>query len=367
MTLRFKNLWLAIGLLAGLSEASVATSSATAVFAPDEGAEESALNRTVREIEALDIQSLAPGRHTLSFRAGFTSTGQPVHIPVHVLKGADQGPRFMVTAGVHGDELNGIATLHALFDRIDVAQLKGTMVGIPGLNQPGLVANNRHFVGASGGGYMADLNRTFPGKARSGDSAERYVARIWNNIIKDNADFAVDLHTQTRGSTYPLFVFADFDNDAARQMAIDLMPDVIKIDPGQRGTLETSLLARGIPAVTFEIGGPKTWQPDLIDRAVEGLLNLMVAAGMIEGDRQTPADAPFIGKETTNIYADIGGYAYLHVGLRERVTEGQHVATLKDAYGQVVQRYYAPTSGYILSVATDPLREPGSMLVRILH
>lgn len=367
MVLKVKKFWIAAVLVVVFGHAAMATMSATPIFVPDEISGQNLAASSVREIETLDVQRLASGHHTLTFRASYTNTGQPVLVPVHVLKGTNAGPRFLVTAGVHGDELNGIATLHALFDRIDVSLLKGTLIGIPGLNQPGLAANNRHFVGSSGGGYMADLNRTFPGKAQSGDSAERYVARIWNNIIKDNADFAVDLHTQTRGSVYPLFVFADFDNEAARQMALDLMPDVIKIDPGQRGTLETSLLARGIPAVTFEIGGPKTWQPGLIDRAVEGLFNLMVAADMVPGDRQSPTEAPYIGNDTTNVYTDVGGYAYLHVGLGDSVDEGQHIATIKDAYGQIVSRYNAPMAGYILSVATDPLREPGSMLVRILH
>lgn len=320
-----------------------------------------------RMINTLDVKALPSGHHKLTFRAGATNTGQPIMVPVHVIKGAQDGPRFLVVAGVHGDELNGIATLHGLFDEIDAATLKGSVVAIPGLNQPGLAANNRHYVGSAGGGFMTDLNRIFPGKPDSGDSAERYVSMLWNHIIKDNADFAVDLHTQTRGSSYPLFVFADFNNATAREMAKNLIPDAIKNDQGQRGTLETSLLTYGIPAVTYEIGGPKSWQPALIGRAVHGLLNLMIAAGMIEGDQTSPEGAPYIGDETTNVYTDVGGYAYLHVGLKDRVEEGDPVATVKNAYGETMRRYYAPISGYILSVATDPLSEPGAMLVRILH
>jgi len=325
----------------------------------------------VQAVKLLDTSGMASGLHRLKFDAGSRNTGEAIWVPILVAKGTAPGPRLLLTSAVHGDELNGISVIHKLMQSLDLTMLRGTVIAVPGVNQPGLNANNRHFVGSDHGGNMADLNRLFPGRLDYGSTAERYVGRLWHQIFKNNADFAVDLHTQTRGSDYPLFVFADFRNPVSRQMAFDLSPDLIKNDSGQGGTLETTLMQAGIPSVTLEVGGPKRWQPDLVSRSVSGLLKVMRGLDMLpdmplDEEGSGVAD-PFVGATTVNVYTDVGGFAYVHVALMERVTKGQKIATMVDAYGGELAHYYSPRDGVILSVATDPLREPGAMLVRILH
>lgn len=322
----------------------------------------------VTVITGLNAAKLPEGRHDFYFRAGWRNTGEPIHVPVVVVRGARQGKTLLLTAAVHGDELNGIAVLHRLLSGLDGKTLSGTVVAVPGLNQPGIIANNRRFPVSAGGGSLVDLNRNFPGAdAGGGSTSGRYISALWGGLLRPNADLAVDIHTQTRGSAYPLFVFADFANATARQAAHVLGPDMIKNDPGQQGTLETSLMKEGIPAVTLEVGAPKQFQTDLIDRSVWGILNLMRAQKMLPGDVQAPPVKAIVGSSYTNIYADRGGIAVLHVGLKDAVKKGQDVATLYDAFGHALRTYKAPHDGWVLAVATDPVREAGSMLVRILQ
>ncbi|NVJ70690.1 MAG: succinylglutamate desuccinylase/aspartoacylase family protein [Alphaproteobacteria bacterium] len=319
-------------------------------------------------ITSLAVENLPTGRHDYYFRAGWRNTGAPIHVPVAVVKGAAEGTRLMLTAAVHGDELNGIGVLHKLLASLDAATLKGTVIAVPGVNPPGIMANNRRFPVSTGGGSLVDLNRNFPGRGGDeGSIAGRYVGALWEGLIKPNADIAVDLHTQTRGSAYPLFVFADFGNYQAKAAAFALGPDMIKNDSGQEGTVETSLVKEGIPAVTFEVGAPKVFQRDLIDRAVWGLRNLMRSHHMLAGKVEEPPVKPIVGSAYTNVFAGRGGIAVLHVGLKERVARGQVVATLYDAFGRELEKYTAPHDGWVLAVATDPMREAGSMLVRILR
>nr|WP_281500642.1 succinylglutamate desuccinylase/aspartoacylase family protein [Kordiimonas marina] len=318
-------------------------------------------------IDALDTDKLSVGRHDFYFAAGWRNSGQPIYVPVIVIKGAHPGKRLLLTAAVHGDELNGIRVIHRLAAVLKPDQLHGTIVAVPGLNQPGMNANSRYYVGASGGGFQADLNREFPGATEGGGTAELYAGKLWSHLLRVGTDLAVDLHTQTQGSAYPLFVFADFTNPTARAMAFALMPDIIKNDPGEKGTLETTFIEEGIPAVTFEIGAPKQFQVHKIDRAVAGLENLMVQQGLLKGTVDTPKVPPFVGTSYTNIYAGVGGIAVLHVGLNDKVEKDQLVATLYDPFGHEIERYYAPHDGRVLAIATDPLREAGAMLVRILH
>ena len=313
----------------------------------------------------LDIGDLPPGRHHFFIAAGSYNNGIPVPVPVMVLKGAREGKRLLLTAAVHGDELNGIRVIHQLFEDVDAQQLSGAIIAIPGFNQPGIHHHNRRFQSASGGGSMADLNRMMPG-TQNGSAAARYIANIWEAVIAGNVDIAIDLHTQTRGTAYPLFVFADNRNATIREMAYDLHPDVIKRDAGQKGSLETTLVQQGIPAVTFELGSPKRFQPRMINRAVSGIKNVMTRHMMLAGTVPDAAAAPLVGNAYTNIVARTGGYAVLHVDLLDRVEKGQKLVTVYDSFGIEIQIYDAPHDGHVLAVATDPVREPGSMLVRIL-
>lgn len=310
---------------------------------------------------------LEPALHRFYIKLGETSTARALKVPVLVLEGQKPGKTLLLTAAIHGDELNGIRVIHRLMGDLQPGDLKGRIIAVPGVNQPGMVANNRHFMGSSGGGYMVDLNRSFPGTPGTGDAAQRFLSGFWSKIVEGRADLGIDLHTQTRGTSYPLFVFADFRNPRVRAMATALMPDVIKNDPGETGTLETALVAEGIPAVTFEIGEPKRFQKQLIERAVEGIKNVMRLEGMLTGPVVRPAVPPLTGRRFTNVEARRGGIAVIDVALKDRVAKGKLVARLFDPFGQEIDRYYAPHSGYVLSIATDPLREPGALLVRILE
>ena len=344
-----------------------AAASAGSMIAVSGQATADRVEQRAREIKSLAVSDMPVGLHRLKFNAGSRNTGEAIWVPVLVVKGAKAGPKLLLTSAVHGDELNGISVIHRLLQTMEVSSLSGTVIVVPGVNQPGMNANNRHFVGSDLGGNMSDLNRLFPGRLQGGNAAERYAGQLWHNVFKNNADFAVDLHTQTRGSDYPLFVFADFRNPVARQMAFDLSPDLIKNDQGQKGTLETALMRAGIPSVTLEVGGPKRWQPDLVERSVTGLHNVMKGLDMLPGEKFTARTEPVVGATSVNIYTDVGGFAYIHVGLKDKVSKGQKVATMVDAYGAELASYYAPYDGVVLSVATDPLREPGAMLVRILY
>lgn len=341
-------------------------------FAQDSGAETdaSADDRIggVPVIDSLDAGSLPAGRHEFYFRAGWRNSGQSILVPVVVIRGARDGKRLLLTAAVHGDELNGIGVIHRLLETLDADDLSGTLVTVPGVNQPGINANIRGYAASGGGGYAVDANRRFPGTLkRDGSAVDRYLGALWHGLLKPNADLAVDLHTQTRGTAYPLFVFADFRNSVAREAAFLLGPDMIKKDKGQKGTLETSLMENGIPAVTFEVGAPKVFDAALIARSVEGIRNLMRRHGMIAGEAVRPVHAPFVGSDYTNVYTETGGIAVLHVNLLDTVERDQHLATLYDPFGNEIKRYRAPHDGRVLAVSTDPMKEAGSMLVRILE
>ena len=93
----------------------------------------------------------------------------------------------------------------------------------------------------------------------------------------------------------------------------------------------------------------------------------MVDLGMLKGSVEDLGVETFVGNEYATIRADVGGFTEILVGLTEEVTEGQRVAVQRNAFGEVKVEYEAPFAGRVLSIASDPMREPGATVVRIIR
>ncbi|MDJ0943593.1 MAG: succinylglutamate desuccinylase/aspartoacylase family protein [Kiloniellales bacterium] len=319
-------------------------------------------------ISKLDVASLEGGKlHKFFFSPGDTNIGHGYYVPIMVAKGPNDGIRLLLNASVHGDELNGIAVIERIFAKLDPESLTGAVVAIPGVNPSGMLHDSRYYRASTDGGATEDLNRLAPGKEGSSNPAERYNDKLWSQIYDGNVDYAIDMHTQSRGTEYPLFVFADFRNPKIRRMAELLQPDMIKIDKGQEGTFETTFVESGVPAVTYEIGSPKKYQWDYIEHAQKGIRNVMVDLGMLQGEIEDLGIETFVGNEYSTVRADVGGFTEVLVELKEEVSKGQSVALQRNAFGELRAEYEAPFDGRVLSLATDPVREPGLTVVRVLR
>ncbi|WP_310497016.1 succinylglutamate desuccinylase/aspartoacylase family protein [Sandarakinorhabdus sp.] len=296
------------------------------------------------------------------FRAGTSVLGQPWLVPVVVIRGARPGPRLMITAGIHGDELNGIAVIHKLAQGIDPARLAGTVTLVPGLNTPGLLQSSREWA-ADFSRASPNLNRVMPGK-EGGRDVDDYAGRLWARLIRPNADLAVDLHTQSRGTAYVMYAFAS--TARTRRMAELMAPDVIKMDKGEKGTVENTLTDDGVPAITLELGRPEMFDDSMIARGEAGIRNLMREQKMLEGAVTPLPPGSFVANSSESVRAPRAGWARLLVPLGSAVTKGQAVAVMTDAFGRVTDAITAPLAGRISSSFTDPRREQGGMIVRIV-
>ena len=315
-------------------------------------------------IERLDVADAPIGQISRYwFRVSDQSIGQGWYVPVLVARGSKPGKRLLLTAGVHGDELNGIAVIHQLFASLDPKSLSGTVLAVPGLNTPGLLNTTRSYSG-SALASQTNLNRLMPGNLASDEVGSVYAARLWNQVFAGNADQAIDLHAQSLGTAYPVYVFAQ--TAQARRIADMIAPDMIKMDAGAKGSIENTLDDYGIPAVTLELGRPDQFDSQMIARGLRGVRNVMIDMGIASGVPDLSGPTPFIGNRAVDVWAPRGGYATLAVRLGDPVTKGQVVATLADPFGRVTATVTAPTAGRVLSVSTSPTREIGALLVRIL-
>ncbi|MFN3315830.1 MAG: succinylglutamate desuccinylase/aspartoacylase family protein, partial [Raineya sp.] len=108
-------------------------------------------------------------------------------MPVFVYKGKEKGHNLLLTAGIHGDEINGIVILRRLISEKYLMPDAGTVIAVPLVNIYGFLQNSRNLPDGK------DLNRCFPG-TQTGSIASQ-IACIVSKIILPNVDFGVDFHT----------------------------------------------------------------------------------------------------------------------------------------------------------------------------
>ncbi|KQM24698.1 MULTISPECIES: succinylglutamate desuccinylase/aspartoacylase family protein [unclassified Sphingomonas] len=318
-------------------------------------------------IERLDLATLPAGISRLWLRVDDNDVGQGYYVPIVVVKGAQPGPRFLLTAGIHGDELNGIGVIHQLVAGIDPAVLKGTLIAVPGLNAAGLRNSTRAFTG-SHNGAGDNLNRLIPRDPNAhgdeGNAAQRYAGRLWSRIFIGNTDFAIDLHTQSRGGTYPAYVFVA--TPQAKRIAMMLRPDSVYVNAGIDGAVEDMLNANAIPAVTYELGGAEVFDRAMIARGLRGVRNVMIDRGMLPGKPDLRDPEPFLGNVVANVDSPRGGWAQVRVSMNQYVKKGDVLAIVTDPFGRTIATLTAPLDARVAGMGTDPRTQPGDMVVRLL-
>ncbi|WP_162064049.1 succinylglutamate desuccinylase/aspartoacylase family protein [Vibrio taketomensis] len=318
-----------------------------------------------RVIQALDVADLTAGEHKFMFRVASDALSQWHHLPVMVFKGEKPGKKIMITAGVHGDEYNGVLAAQKTARELVGKELAGTVTIVPMINLTGMLHHSRDFFSADPDASPCNLNRFFPGD-QNGNEANRFIHALWHNILLPNADLAIDLHTQTSGTVYPLYVFADFRLEQAVEMARLINPDAILNDPGDAGVLETVWNNSGVPSITIEVGMGRYTELDLIKRTVDGIFNVLRHHEVLDGE--VDAVVPCLeGQDITSIRAEIGGFVIPQVAMMDKVTQDQLVAIQYDNFGDELQRYFAPCAGTVLSHNIEPIRAPGSLVVRLIN
>lgn len=309
------------------------------------------------EINTLDIESLPVGEVTRAHvRVVGDGLASGIHVPLLVARGHKPGPVFGITAAVHGNELNGIRVIHALFKRLELKHLRGTLVGVTAVNVPGLHRHERVFVDGS------DLNHLFPGK-KHGNVSQVYAYRIVNRIIK-RFDYLVDLHTASFGRINSLYIRADMLHPACARMAYLLRPEIIVHNPASDRTLRGTAMVLGIPAITVEIGDPQRFQPSYIKSSRLGLRRVLADARMLPKRPVVEGPEPVICDHSYWIYTDHGGLLEVLPKATELVKKGQCVAILRNAFGDTIREYCAPEDGVVVGKSVNPVGQTGA---RILH
>ena len=79
----------------------------------------------------------------MRFEISKDEKGEAVQQTLLVIRGNKDGPIWLLTGGVHGDEFEGPQTIMNLFHEIDSIKLSGSLVGLVIANKPAYEDANR--------------------------------------------------------------------------------------------------------------------------------------------------------------------------------------------------------------------------------
>ncbi len=132
-------------------------------------------------------ETILPGEsRTINVEIARLHTTTKLNIPVIVRRSKIEGPVVLFSAGIHGDEINGVEIVRQLISKKINKPARGTIICIPIINMYGFVNKSREFPDGR------DLNRVFPG-SKKGSLASRFAYHIVEEILPI-LDYAVDFH-----------------------------------------------------------------------------------------------------------------------------------------------------------------------------
>jgi len=270
-------------------------------------------------------------------------------LPYLSVTGASAGPRLVVSAGVHGDEYEGIETIPRVYEALDPATMSGSLCMIPVCNVPAFETITR-----SSPVDHLNLARVFPGDANG--SITQRIARVLADHILPHADYYIDLHSG--GMAYNMPTLAGYLHggalgerslEGARAFGAPILWG--HPPPVAPGRTISCAVDHGVPCLYTEAAGGGFARSDDVDCFYNGVLNVARWLGILEGTPQPrPMTHHLIGDGNVDqaILAPEGGYFRADVELLDDVVSGQRLGTIKDFFGETITEIRANTDGVII-------------------
>src|SRR5665213_1259768 len=195
-------------------------------------------------------------------------TKTKIEIPIHVFRSSKPGPTILLSAGMHGDEINGIEVLRKIITRKEIQNLLcGTLIAIPVMNTVSFLYGSRDLPDGR------DLNRCFPG-TKGGSLGSRIAYDLMNEIIPQ-IDFGIDFHTGgAKINNYPQLRCV-FNNKINLELGEKFSPPIIINAPFRDNTLRKEAAKKGKSILVFEGGESSRFDYLSINEGTNGCLRLM--------------------------------------------------------------------------------------------
>ncbi|MHC5309725.1 succinylglutamate desuccinylase/aspartoacylase family protein [Myroides sp. LJL116] len=304
--------------------------------------------------------SIAPGETVkLNLEIAKLHTASSLEIPVIVSRSKIKGPTVLLSAGLHGDELNGVDIVRQIIHKKINIPKRGTIICIPVINIFGYINKSREFPDGR------DMNRVFPG-SKDGSLAGRFAYHLLKSILP-LVDYAIDFHAggQSRFNA-PQIRIAPQDKEL-EELATIFHPPFLLYSNQIAGSFRNACAKRGVKMLLFEGGKSLDINNEVSQMGVEGTKRFLAHFDML-------ADHFTIKKDTTEmiiiekaqwVRSKRSGLLHDQVQIGSYVEKGATLAEVSDPYGMENLKIKAPFSGYVINVNDSPIVYQGDAIFNI--
>ncbi len=305
----------------------------------------------------INNQTVEPGESkTVVLNSYELHTKTNIEIPVHVIHSKNKGPSILLSAGMHGEETNGIEIIRKLISREEVQGLKcGTLIAIPVINIVSFLYGSRDLPDGR------DLNRCFPG-TKHGSLGSRIAYDLMKHIVPI-IDFGVDFHTGgAKINNYPQLRCV-FDFPANLALAEKFSAPIIIDSHYREGTFRHEASKKNKPILVYEGGESMRFDYLAINEGVNGCLRLMQSYGMV--DAELPDNPTVKIKKDTWVRANASGLFHMNASNGAYVSKGDLLGVICNPFGDIENKIISSVDGYIVGINNQPVVNEGDALIHL--
>ena len=298
-------------------------------------------------------------RREVNFSVAKLHTTTTVEVPVIIERSKKPGPTVLITAGIHGDEVNGIEVVRQIIAKGINKPKIGTIISIPVINIFGFLHLNREFPDGR------DLNRVFPGSAK-GSLASRVAHKLVNEIVP-HADLILDYHTGSADRFNAPQIRIAPDEPALYELATIFGAPFVVYSKNINRSFRNTCYKLGVPMLLFEGGKSFSFDNNVTNSGVNGAKRILHHLGMLNSKFKVskPKKTCVFIKESKWIRAKYSGMLKASIRINAKVKKGDVIGHITDPYGKFHHSIKAEYSGYIINLNEAPIVYQGDAVVHI--
>lgn len=304
-------------------------------------------------------ETILPGKSkTINMQIGKLHTMTDLHIPIIVERSKKEGPVVLLTAGLHGDEINGTEIVRELIVKKINKPKRGTIICIPVINIFGFVNQTREFPDGR------DLNRIFPG-SKTGSLASQFAYYILKEIIP-HIDYAIDFHAGGAQRFNAPQIRIVPNNSELKTLSDVFGAPFTLYSNNISGSFRSSCDKMNVKMLLFEGGKSVDINNAVTKEAVEGTKRFLTHFDMLKNKHEIskPHQTIYIEKSDW-IRANFSGMFHGLKQIGSYVTKGELLAKISDPFGKVSHKLKAPHAGYLINVNDAPIVYQGDAVFHI--
>lgn len=295
----------------------------------------------------------------VSFNVAKLHTQNTINVPVIIERSKTPGPTVLITAGIHGDEVNGVEIVRQIIAKGINKPNKGTIICIPVINVFGFIHMDREFPDGR------DLNRVFPG-GKTGSLASRVAHKLISEIVP-HADLILDYHTGGADRFNAAQIRIIKSDTHLKKLATTFGPPFVLISKNMSKSFRNTCYKLGKPILLFEGGKSFYIDSAITNSGVNGAKRILNHLGMLSKKFKVskPKKKCVFIEESTWIRAKYSGMFRASVKINQWAKKDEVIGHITDPYGKFHHFVKTPNNGYIFNVNHSPIIYQGDALFHI--